>query len=130
MLARELGTTWAGAADAKPPEKLDSAILIKTDRDMVPTALESLDMGGTLAVAGIYLTDIPKLNYERHLFHEKTLRSVTANTRQDGEELLKLAAEIPLKPRTTSFPLADANRALLMLKRDDIQGTGVLMIGA
>jgi propanol-preferring alcohol dehydrogenase len=130
VLARELGATWAGAADARPPEKLDSAILFAPVGDMVPTALDSLDMGGTLAVAGIYLTDIPKLNYERHLFHEKTLRSVTANTRRDGEELLKLAAEIPLKPRTTSFPLADANRALLMLKRDGIQGTGVLVIGA
>ena len=68
-------------------------------------------MGGTLAIAGIYLTDIPPLNYERHLFHEKNLRSVTANTRKDGEELLKLAAEIPLRPHTTDFPLADANRA-------------------
>jgi propanol-preferring alcohol dehydrogenase len=127
-LARELGAAWAGPSDAKPPEPLDSAVLFAPVGNLVPTALESLDMGGTLAVAGIYLTDIPTLNYERHLFREKNLRSVTANTRQDGEELLKLAAEIPLRPRTTSFPLADANRALLMLKKDAISGTGVLVV--
>lgn len=127
-LARELGATWAGPADARPPELLDSAILFAPVGNLVPPALEALDMGGTLAVAGIYLTDIPPLNYERHLFHEKNIRSVTANTRRDGEELLKLAAEIPLRPRTTSFPLADANRALLMLKQDAISGSGVLIV--
>ena len=127
-LARELGATWAGSADAKPPELLDSAILFAPVGNLVLPALEALDMGGTLAVAGIYLSDIPILNYERHLFHEKNLRSVTANTRHDGEELLKIAAEIPLKPHVTSFPLTDANRALLMLKRDGIQGTGVLIV--
>jgi len=127
-LARELGATWAGSADAKPPELLDSAILFAPVGNLVLPALEALDMGGTLAVAGIYLSDIPTLNYERHLFHEKNLRSVTANTRHDGEELLKIAAEIPLKPHVTSFPLTDANRALLMLKRDGIQGTGVLIV--
>lgn len=127
-LARELGATWTGPSDAKPPELLDSAILFAPVGNLVPPALAALDMGGTLAVAGIYLTDIPPLNYERHLFHEKNLRSVTANTRRDGEELLKLAAEIPLRPRTTSFPLADANRALLMLKQDAISGSGVLIV--
>ena len=127
-LARELGATWAGSADAKPPELLDSAILFAPVGNLVLPALEALDMGGTLAVAGIYLSDIPTLNYERHLFHERNLRSVTANTRHDGEELLKIAAEIPLKPHVTSFPLTDANRALLMLKRDGIQGTGVLIV--
>jgi len=127
-LARELGATWAGSADAKPPELLDSAILFAPVGNLVLPALEALEMGGTLAVAGIYLSDIPTLNYERHLFHERNLRSVTANTRHDGEELLKIAAEIPLKPHVTSFPLTDANRALLMLKRDGIQGTGVLIV--
>jgi propanol-preferring alcohol dehydrogenase len=127
-LARELGATWAGSADATPPERLDSAILFAPVGILVPPALEALDMGGTLAVAGIYLTDIPSLNYERHLFHEKNLRSVTANTRKDGEELLQLATEIPLIPHTTSFPLADANRVLLMLKRDAISGSGVLVV--
>jgi len=92
-------------------------------------ALEALERGGTLALAGIYSTDIPALNYERHLFHEKTLRSVTANTRQDGEELLRIAAEVPLRPHTTQFPLQDANRALRQLKHDAIQGAGVLVTG-
>ena len=127
-LAMELGATWAGGANVQPPEKLDSAVLFAPVGDLVPPALEALDMGGTLALAGIYLTDIPKLNYERHLFHERNLRSVTANTRKDGEELLKLATEIPLLPRTTPFPLADANRALQTLKHDGIEGSGVLII--
>ena len=129
QLARQLGATWAGDADAVPPEKLDSAVLFAPVGHLVLPALEALDHGGTLALAGIYLTDIPTLNYERHLFHEKNLRSVTANTRRDGEELLRIAAEIPIRPQTTSFRLEDANRALLQLKRDGIQGSGVLLVG-
>lgn len=126
-LARELGAAWAGGADQRPPEPLDSAVLFAPVGTLVPIALEALDRGGTLAVAGIYLTDIPPLNYDRHLFREKNLRSVTANTRKDGQELLQLAAEIPLQPKTTSFPLADANRALQQLKCDGIRGSGVLV---
>jgi len=128
-LARELGAAWAGGATATPPDKLDSAVLFAPAGDLVLPALEALEDGGTLALAGIYLTDIPALNYERHLFHEKNLRSVTANTRQDGEELLRIAAEVPLHPRTTTFPLPDANRALQQLKHDAIQGAGVLLVG-
>ncbi|MGD0461896.1 MAG: zinc-dependent alcohol dehydrogenase family protein [Tepidisphaeraceae bacterium] len=127
-LAREMGADWVGGADAKPPELLDSAILFAPVGDLVPPALETLDWGGTLALAGIYLTDVPRLNYERHLFHEKNLRSVTANTRKDGEELLKIAAEVPLRPQTTSFALTDANRALQLLKHDAIRGSGVLVL--
>ena len=82
----------------------------------------------TLALAGIYMTDIPSLNYDRHLFYEKNLRSVTANTRQDGNDLVKIAVEVPLRPKTTPFPLQDANRALQMLKHDAIQGSGVLVM--
>ncbi len=129
-LARELGAAWAGAADAPPPEKLDSAVLFAPVGHLVLPALEALDRGGTLALAGIYLSDIPTLNYERHLFHEKNLRSVTANTRADGEELLRIAAEIPIRPQTTAFPLEDANRALQQLKHDGIQGSGVLLVAA
>jgi len=128
-MAREFGATWAGSPSDKPPELLDSAILFAPVGDLVPPALEALDRGGTLALAGIYLTDIPKLNYDRHLFYEKNLRSVTANTRQDGNELLKLAMEVPLRPRTTPVALKDANRALQKVKHDSIQGTGVLVIG-
>jgi len=126
-LARELGAHWAGPAGAKPPEPLDSAVLFAPAGELVLPALEALDMGGTLAVAGIHLSDIPALNYQRHLFHEKTLRSVTANTRRDGEELFKLAAQIPLRPKVTTFALADANAALQQLKRDLISGSGVLV---
>jgi propanol-preferring alcohol dehydrogenase len=128
QLASELGATWVGAATAQPPETIDSAILFAPVGDLVLPALEALDMGGTLAIAGIHLTDIPMLNYERHLFHEKNLRSVTANTRADGEELLRLAAEIPLVPKTTTFPLREANKALQQLKHDGIDGTGVLVM--
>ena len=130
VLARDLGAAWAGGAGASPPEKLDSAILFAPVGALVPPALEALARGGTLAVAGIYLSDIPSLEYERHLFYEKTLRSVTANTREDGEELLRLAEEIPLRPKTTPFPLEDANRALQQLKHDAIKGSGVLVVGS
>jgi len=128
-LAREMGATWVGGATDAPPVKLDAAILFAPVGDLVPPALEALDRGGTLAVAGIYLSQIPPLDYERHLFYERNLRSVTANTRRDGEELLQLAAEIPIRTHTEVFPLEDANRALQKLKHDGIQGSGVLIIG-
>src|SRR5262249_31800997 len=89
-LARELGAVWAGGADVSPPDKLDSAVLFAPVGDLALPALEALDQGGTLAVAGIHLSDIPALNYARHLFREKTLCSVTANTRAAGEELLRV----------------------------------------
>ena len=127
-LARKLGAHWTGGAEERPPEPVDSAILFAPVGTLVPPALEALEMGGTLAVAGIYLTDIPTLNYERHLFHEKTLRSVTANTRADGEELLELATKIPLVPEITRFKLEEANLALQKLKADGIQGSGVLVL--
>jgi propanol-preferring alcohol dehydrogenase len=128
QFARDLGATWAGHASEKPPEPLDSAVLFAPVGDLVLPAMEALDRGGILAVAGIHLSDIPSMNYERQLFYEKELRSVTANTRADGEALLKLAAEIPLKPKTTRFSLADANRGLQALKHDGISGSGVLGI--
>jgi propanol-preferring alcohol dehydrogenase len=128
QLAKDLGADWVGGATDQPPDGLDSAILFAPVGTLVPPALDALHAGGTLALAGIHLTDIPPLNYQRHLFREKTLQSVTANTRRDGEELLQLAAEIPLRPRVTRFPLADANRALQLLKNDAINGTGVLVV--
>ena len=127
-LARELGAAWTGAATDPPPVPLDSAILFAPVGDLVPHALAALDRGGTLALAGIYSTDVPSLNYERHLFYERQLRSVTANTRADGTELLRLAGEIPLRPATVPFPLSDANRALHQLKHDAIRGAGVLVM--
>ena len=127
-LATTLGAEWVGDANALPPQKLDSAVLFAPAGGLVPTALEALDRGGTLAIAGIYLTQIPPLDYERHLFYERTLRSVTANTRRDGEELLRIAAEIPIRPHTVPFPLADANRALQQLKHDGFEGAAVLQV--
>jgi alcohol dehydrogenase, propanol-preferring len=93
----------------------------------VPLALQNLARGGTLALAGIYMTPVPSLDYERDLFYERNLRSVTANTRADGEELLAEAARIPIRPATTTFPLEDANQALAILKRGGFAGAGVLL---
>ncbi len=126
-LARELGAAWAGGADAPPPEPLDGAILFAPVGTLVAPALRALRPGGTLACAGIYMTPIPELGYEA-LFEERNLTSVTANTRADGEELLAVAADIPLRPRTTAFPLDQANEALLALKRDGIRGSGILEV--
>jgi alcohol dehydrogenase, propanol-preferring len=90
--------------------------------------LEKLNKGGTLSLAGIYMTPIPAMDYTRYVFYERDIHSVTCNTRQDGRELLAEAAAIPIRPHTTVYPLADANRALWDLKNDRISGTGVLMV--
>ena len=129
-LALELGAVWAGGADAAPPVKLRSSILFAPAGPLVLPALSALDKGGTLALAGIYMTPIPEIDYNAYLFQEHNLRSVTANTRQDGRELLKLAAEIPLHTQTREFPLEQANEALLALKQDQINGAAVLRISA
>ena len=126
-LARELGETGAGGVAAAPPARIDSAILFAPVGYLAPLAQQARGGVGTLAAAGIDMSRVPPLDYERQLFHEKNLRSVTANTRADGEELLRLAAEIPIRPRTVSFPLADANRALYQLKHGAIRGAGVLV---
>lgn len=127
-LALELGADWAGGADEEPPEKLDSAILFAPVGTLVPPALTALDRGGTLAVAGIHLSDIPSLNYQEHLFQERQLRSVTANTRADGEEFFRLAAEIPVRTTTVPYPFEDADRALADLAGDRITGAAVLEV--
>jgi len=126
-LAREMGAAWVGAADEPLPARVDGGIFFAPVGDLVPVALRSIEKGGTLAVAGIYLSDIPGIDYERELFYERNLRSVTANTRVDGEGLLREAAAIPIRPRVSTFPLADANRVLQLLKSDQINGTGVLL---
>ena len=128
-LAREMGATWASGSAEGMPERVDSAILLAPVGTLVPPALTCLKQGGTLAIAGIYVSDIPSLQYERHLFHERNLRSVTANTREDGRALLREAADIPLRPRVTAYDLEDANRALLDLKEDRVSGTAILRIG-
>jgi len=127
-LARDMGAAWVGGSTDTLPVKLDSAILFAPVGELVPPALEALDRGGTLALAGIYMSDVPRLNYERHLFNERNVRSVTANTRQDGAELLQLAATIPIHTYTETFPLEQANQALQRLKHDQITGAGVLVL--
>jgi propanol-preferring alcohol dehydrogenase len=127
-LALELGCASAGEADDEPPEKLDSAILFAPVGDLVPVALRSLDRGGTLAIAGIHLSDIPVLEY-RWLFEERQIRSVTANTRADGEELLAVASQIPIRPTTTTYPLEAADHALDDLANDRVNGAAVLVVG-
>jgi alcohol dehydrogenase, propanol-preferring len=126
-LALELGAASVGDASDMPPERLDAAILFAPVGALVPPALAALDRGGTLAVAGIYLSDIPMLNYERHLFQERSLRSVTANTRRDGTEFLELAAAIPVRVSTIPYPMDEANDALDDLAHGRINGAGVLV---
>jgi len=127
-LAQEMGATWVGKADEKMPAKMDSSIIFAPAGELVPPALRSLRKGGTLALAGIYMTPIPQMDYTECLFYERDLRSVTANTREDGRDLLQEAAQIPIRPKTQSFPLKDANQALQSLKQDQISGSGVLTI--
>ncbi|NKX49187.1 zinc-dependent alcohol dehydrogenase family protein [Arthrobacter deserti] len=125
-LALDLGAGSAGDSDSLPPKPLDAAILFAPAGTLVPPALRALDRGGTLAIAGIHLSDIPPLHYDTDLFQERQLRSVPANTRRDGEEFLALAADIPLRPATVSYPLEAADQALLDLAEDRITGAAVL----
>jgi propanol-preferring alcohol dehydrogenase len=125
-LALDLGAASAGDAAAAPPEPLDAAILFAPVGDLVPVALSALERGGTLAVAGIHLTDIPVLRYAEHLFQERSLRSVTANTRQDGRDFLAFAQEHPLQVTVSPYPLSAADRALADLAADRVEGAAVL----
>ena len=125
-LAQELGAAWVGGASDAPPVPLDSSILFAPVGDLVPVALQALDDAGTLAVAGIHLTDVPSLDYQRHLFRERVLTSVTANTRRDGEEFLRLTAALDLRPHVTTYALADADRALDDLATGRFSGAAVL----
>jgi propanol-preferring alcohol dehydrogenase len=127
-LAHRLGATWVGETFDPVPADLDGAIVFAPAGDVVPAALRAVRRGGTVALAGITMSPIPEMDYERCLFHEKNLRSVEANTREDGEGLLREAAEIPLRPQVTSFPLEQANEALVRLAEDRIDGSGVLQI--
>ncbi|GAA1253271.1 zinc-binding alcohol dehydrogenase family protein [Pseudonocardia aurantiaca] len=126
-LAIRLGAASAGPADAAPPEPLDAAVLFAPAGELVPVAMRALDQGGSLAIAGIYLTDVPRLNYAEELFREKQIRSVTANTRADGEEFLRLAAALQVRPSVTMRPLAEADRVLADLAAGRITGAAVLV---
>jgi propanol-preferring alcohol dehydrogenase len=127
-LAAELGATWVGAAADAPPKKLDSAIIFAPAGELVISALEALDKGGTLALAGIHMSPIPPIDY-RLLYQERLVRSVANNTRQDGEDFLRTAAEIPIHTEVQVYPLQEANRALNELKNDAIRGAAVLQVG-
>ncbi len=127
-LALGLGAASAQDSFDASPEPLDSAIIFAPAGGVVPAALAALDRGGTLAVAGIHLTDIPVLNYDRHLFQERTLRSVTANTRGDAEEFLRLAQQLRLRVTVTPYSLGQADRALADLAADRVSGAAVLSV--
>lgn len=126
-LALALGAASAGGSADAPPEPLDAAILFAPAGELVPVALAALDRGGTLAVAGIHLSDIPALDYRRHLFQERTLRSVTANTRADGRAFLDLALARPPQVTTVAYPFDAADRALDDLAADRVEGAAVLL---
>ena len=125
-LARQLGAVWVGGATETLPDKLHGSIIFAPAGELVPPALRALERGGTLALAGIHMSPIPSLDYDREVFGERVIRSVTANTRQDGIDLFREAAAIPIKPHTVRFPLEEANRALQELKAGTFQGAAVL----
>ena len=128
QLALDLGVTSAAGGQDTPPEPLDAAILFAPAGELVPTALAALAPGGTLAIAGIHLSDIPSLDYQRHIFRERTIRSVTANTRRDGEEFLTIAAQLRLRPVVTTYPFEHASNALADLAGDKVNGVAVLQV--
>src|SRR5919106_609683 len=127
-LALDLGGVWTGDGSGSPPFPLDSSILFAPAGGLVPVALEHLDRGGTLAIAGIHLSAIPTLDYRRHLFEERKLVSVTANTRADGRELLEIAGRIPIRTTTTTFSLDEADAALTALATGGVSGAAVLRV--
>jgi propanol-preferring alcohol dehydrogenase len=126
-LAGRLGAVWTGSSKDRAPVKVTNAILFAPVGELVHDALRALDKGGTLAINAIYLSPIPKMEYGL-IYDERTVRSVTASTRADAEELLKVAAEIPVKTDVQTFALKDANRALILLKESKIRGAATLLI--
>jgi alcohol dehydrogenase, propanol-preferring len=125
--ARELGAEWAGGSDERPPEELDAAILFAPIGALVPAALAALAKGGSVVCAGIHMSDIPPFPYEL-LWGERGVRSVANLTRADGEELLALAARVPIRVEVETFPLSDANEALARLRDGRIRGSAVLVV--
>jgi propanol-preferring alcohol dehydrogenase len=126
-LARELGAAWVGRAEEMPHASLDAAVMFAPAGALVPEALRALRKGGTLALAGIYMTPIPRLPYE-WLYHERIVRSVANATRDDARQFMHIAAQIPIRTEVATFPLARANEALLALKRSQLRGAAVLTL--
>ncbi len=127
-LAKKLGAVWTGTSKDDPIEKMDSIVNFTPAGSTVLDGMRLLDKGGTQALAGIYMSPIPEMDYSTYLYHERTLRSVANATRQDGNDLLKIAAEIPIETTTQSFLLEDANKVLQLLKDSKIDGAAVLQI--
>ena len=127
QLARELGAAWTGRAEEDPPARIHSAVIFAPAGPLVPEALRVLRKGGVIALAGIYMSPIPSLEYSS-IYHERTLRSVANSTRQDAHEILRLAGEIPIHTEIETFALEEANEALLRLKESRIRGAGVLIL--
>jgi propanol-preferring alcohol dehydrogenase len=126
-LALELGAKWAGDTFAEPPVRLDAAIVFAPAGEIVPAALKALRKGGVLVLGGIHMSPIPSFSYDL-LYQERMIRSVANNTRQDGEDFLRVAAKIPIRTHTQLYPLREANRALNALKNDAIEGAAVLKV--
>ncbi len=126
-MARALGAAWVGSAEETPPAPLDAAIIFAPAGELVPAALRVLKKGGTVVLGGIHMSPVPPLDYQ-FLYGERVIRSVANNTRQDGEDFLRTAAEIPIRTQVQAFPLREANRALQALKRGEIQGAAVLTV--
>lgn len=127
-LARQMGAHWVGEKASALPQKVDSAIIFAPSGELIPEALLQLKRGGTVSLAGIHMSDVPMLNYSKHLFFERNIHSVTANTRDDGINFLTEASQFKLRPHVSLYSLQDANRALQDLKNDRIRGTGILVI--
>lgn len=127
-LAKKLGASWVGMPGDRPPGRSDSVVIFAPAGELVPVALRNLEKGGTVALAGIHMSGIPAMDYADCLFHERTLRSVTASTRKDGEELLQIASLIPVQTETQCFHFDELNSALQLLKNGHIKGAGVLKI--
>ncbi len=125
--ARNLGAVWAGSSEELPPEALDAAIIFAPVGQLVPAALKAVVKGGIVVCAGIHMSEIPSFPYDI-LWGERIIRSVANLTRQDGEEFLALAPQIPIQTEVTAFPLAEANQALTALRNGQIQGSAVLVI--
>jgi len=128
QMALEMGASWVGTASETPPKPAQAAIIFAPAGDLVRRALEIVDRGGTVTLAGISMTPVPSLDYEKHLYYERRLQSVANSTREDGYEFLRLAAEVPIKTTVEVYSLREANQALLKLKRGKINGAAVLIM--
>jgi propanol-preferring alcohol dehydrogenase len=126
-LATELGATWVGTENEKPPVELDRAVTFAPSGDVVIAALSSLRKGGVVAINAIHLDRMPEFDYDRLLWGERQIRSVANMTRADARDFLQLAAEIKLNPKVTSYPLEKANEALMAVKNDSIDGAVVII---